>query len=35
MVFVYPAKTYDFNTHTLFVEEVDVFFCKRLTRWNT
>ena len=30
MVFVYPAKTYDFNTHTLFVEEVDVYFVKGL-----
>lgn len=30
MVFVYPAKTYDFNTHNLSVEEVDVYFSKLL-----
>lgn len=30
MVFVYPAKTYDFNTHNLSVEEVDVYFSKAL-----
>lgn len=30
MVFVYPEKTYDFNTHNLSVEEVDVYFSKAL-----
>lgn len=30
MVYVYPAKTYDFNTHNLSVEEVDVYFVKGL-----
>ena len=30
MVFVYPAKTYDFNTHNLSVEEVDIYFSKLL-----
>ena len=30
MVFVYPVKTYDFNTHNLSVEEVDVCFAKAL-----
>lgn len=30
MVFVYPVKTYDFNTHNLSVEEVDICFAKAL-----
>lgn len=30
MVFVYPVKTYDFNTHNLSVEEVDIYFSKAL-----
>ena len=30
MVFVHPAKTYDFNTHTLSVEKVEVDFTKGL-----
>lgn len=30
MVFVYPAKTYDFTTHNLSVEEVSVYFSRRL-----
>lgn len=30
MVFVHPAKTYDFNTHNLSVEKVEVGFTKGL-----
>ena len=30
MVFIIPVKTYDFNTHNLSVEEVDVYFAKAL-----
>ena len=30
MVFSIPVKTYDFNTHNLSVEEVDVYFSKAL-----
>ena len=31
MVFIIPVKTYDFNTHNLSVEEVDICFAKALS----